>query len=433
MRITLEYSVKQEQIFHNWKEGVKYKIIPKGRRSGFTKGAANAVIDWMLQKETQILWGDTISGNVQRYFERYFEPELKRNGITYHWDKVYHQLKIGKSFCDFRSADRPENWEGFGYKYILLNEAGIILKNRDLYVKTVLPMLIDFPDSKLIAGGVPKGKKTKTGDDHMFYELSQRTGKEYEHIRITAYDNPWLTPSDIAQLEKEMMIIGGQSMADQEVYGLFIDKISDNPFFTPFDRAKHVKPCKLDKSKGLYISLDFNLNPFAMTAGHVWRDSLGHHVRLCETTAIKNGSIPELIRVINEKYSHWLPGLKITGDYSGHKREQALADNASHYMQIQRGLRLRDSQIITPVNPSHKNSRADCNYTLYYHPDIQIDPSCEELIFDMENVEYDSVKEQIIKAQRNDAAQKADFCDNFRYFEHAFIFDWRVQHERVKK
>lgn len=430
MRVKLEYSEVQEQIFHIWKPGVKYKIVCKGRRSGLTKGGANALIEWLLQGK-KVLWGDTISGNIQRYFERYIEPELKANSIEYQYDKMHHQLKIRSGFCDFRSADRPENWEGFGYDYIFLNEAGIILKNRRLYVESVLPMLMDFPDSKLIAGGVPKGKRTKTGEDHIFHELATRNEPEYEHITCTAYDNPWIAKEDVAQLEKEMFAIGGQSLVDQEVYGLFVDKTSDNPFFTHFDKERHVKPCKLDRNKQLFLSLDFNLNPFAMIAGHIWAG--GHHVQICEETAIKNGSIPQLIKTIKDKYEHWLPNIRITGDYSGRKKEQALEDNASHYTQIQRGLRLRDIQIVTPTNPLHENSRANCNYTLFYHPNLSIDPSCTELIFDMENVEYDSIKQSIIKQNRDNAAQRGDFCDTFRSMEEAFVHDWRKAHERIKK
>ena len=42
-----------------------------------------------------------------------------------------NDIKIGNTVCDFRSADKPENIEGFGYALVILNEAGIILKNRD--------------------------------------------------------------------------------------------------------------------------------------------------------------------------------------------------------------------------------------------------------------------------------------------------------------
>ena len=54
---------------------------------------------------------------------------------------------------------------------IFLNEAGIILKNNYLYTNTILPMLMDYPDSQLIAAGVPKGKIKKDGTEHIFYTL----------------------------------------------------------------------------------------------------------------------------------------------------------------------------------------------------------------------------------------------------------------------
>lgn len=431
MRVKLEYSLIQEQILFDWPEGVKYKTVRKGRRAGFTYGAGNAVIEWLLQGK-QVLWGDTIGGNIHRYFERYIEPQLRKNGITYHWDKVYNQLKIGNGFCDFRSADRPENWEGFGYNYVILNEAGIILKNRDLYIKTILPMLMDFPDSKMIAGGVPKGKKTKDGNDHVFHELCMRTSPEYKHYVATAYNNPWIRKEDVVMLENEMFAIGGNDFVRQEVYGEFVDRSAENPFFTHFERAKHVKPCALDPKKQLLISLDFNLNPFAIIAGHVWYDNEGHHAHICRSIAVKNGSVPLLIETIRKEFGGWLHNMRLTGDYSGHKKEQALEDNASHYTQIQRGLRLKDSQIFTPRNPTHENSRADCNYTLYHHPDFRIDPTCEEVIFDAENLEYDSVKQCIVKANRDIAAQKGDFGDSKRYWEHAFLFEWRQAHSKGK-
>ena len=53
-------------------------------------------------------------------------------------------LKIGNSSLDFRSADKPENIEGFGYALIILNEAGIILKNRRLWEETIRPMAMDY-------------------------------------------------------------------------------------------------------------------------------------------------------------------------------------------------------------------------------------------------------------------------------------------------
>ena len=82
-----------------------------------------------------------------------------------------------RKYCDFRSADRPENIEGFGYRHIIINEAGIILKNRNLWLESILPMTIDY-DANVIIGGTPKGKKVKNNEPHLFYELYQFKEKE---------------------------------------------------------------------------------------------------------------------------------------------------------------------------------------------------------------------------------------------------------------
>jgi len=145
---TIDVSLTKPQIEIFRKQSAKFVIVTKGRRFGATHGAAINYILRLLSGEGPILWGDTIRGNIDRYFERYFLPELKKlPQEIWKWNVQKAQLTVNGQFMDFRSADRPENWEGFGYKHIFLNEAGIILKDDYLYTNAILPMLMDFPDS----------------------------------------------------------------------------------------------------------------------------------------------------------------------------------------------------------------------------------------------------------------------------------------------
>jgi hypothetical protein len=162
-KLNLTFTKPQLDIFFP-AEPVKYTIVAKGRRFGATRGAAHACMIWAGHGK-RILWGDTINSNITRYWDRYFEPSLKHTGLKYHFDRTKNVASIGPGVIDFRSAEIPENWEGFGYHVIILNEAGIILKDPELYEKTVLPMLLDYPDSRLFAMGVPKGKLIKDGTD----------------------------------------------------------------------------------------------------------------------------------------------------------------------------------------------------------------------------------------------------------------------------
>lgn len=222
VHLDLTYSAAQNAAFFDHPPG-KYFIYPKGRRVGFTRGGMQAACEWGLEG-LAVLWGDTISVNIRKYVERYALPFLQKQRIPHTWNVVEKTLRFDTGgFIDFRSADNPENWEGFGYHKVLLNEAGIILEGengRYLYQNSVLPMLLDFEESELYAFGVPKGTA------NLFFDLHQRAtqGLPGYHTRtFTSHDSPWLSASALAGLIEEMRTLGGELLVDQEIFGRFVN------------------------------------------------------------------------------------------------------------------------------------------------------------------------------------------------------------------
>lgn len=211
--LKITYHEGQDKIFFS--ESVRKRIVAKGRRWGFTKGCAQFVIESMLDGVGPILWGDTIAANITSYVERYFLPvlnQLPKN--IWHWKKQEKKLEIRGIVCDFRSSDQPENWEGFGYKIVILNEAGIILKNQYLWYNAVRPMLMDFPDSIAIIGGTPKGK-------NLFFELHQKgngSDPNWKSFTFDSYSNPFLEESEIKEMEEELP----SSISRQEIFAEFV-------------------------------------------------------------------------------------------------------------------------------------------------------------------------------------------------------------------
>ncbi len=213
----------------------KYRriVIQKGRRLGFTYGLALflSLASCTDPKIKKILWGDTVASNNVRYVYRYFYPILQQleeeYGIFWDFKKQAAELDINGTTIDFRSADRPENWEGFGYDIIVLNEAGIILRNAYLYENAVLPMLLDNPNSLLVVGGTPKGKRWR-GEPHKFFELCElaKTDPRWKHFHFTTYDNPLNKKKEIDALVNELP----KSVVRQEIYGEFIDTMEATLF-----------------------------------------------------------------------------------------------------------------------------------------------------------------------------------------------------------
>lgn len=226
MILNLQYTKHQQEFFFNHDKNKRFFILACGRRWGKTKGAANASMEWMIEGQ-KLLWGDTISGNIDRYVDRYFKPELNKSEIKYTWSSQKKLMEFPDfgGYMDFRSADRPENWEGFGYDKIILNEAGIILKNDYLYTNAVLPMLMDNEGSKLFAIGTPKGKMVKNEREHRYfsmYKKAKSNDPSYEMHQFSSYDNPFLRNEDVKDLEDEMSTMNPQ-MVQQEIYAQFVD------------------------------------------------------------------------------------------------------------------------------------------------------------------------------------------------------------------
>ena len=208
---------QNQMLFLDDAEG-RFRFYGKGRRFGATHAATVWAMVRMLEGKS-VLWGDVVYSNIDRYVNRYFIPFAKSNDIPYDWNVQRKLFKMGTGYTDFRSADKPMTWEGFGYDYIFLNEAGIILDDEYLYYNSILPMMIDNPDSILIAAGTPK---IMQGKGLLFQTLfSKGEKKEEEHFARTysTYDNPFLLIRSIETLEKQIPAYHRR----QEIYGEFLE------------------------------------------------------------------------------------------------------------------------------------------------------------------------------------------------------------------
>ncbi|MCK9280769.1 MAG: phage terminase large subunit [Melioribacteraceae bacterium] len=224
----LELAKEAEKLLHKVQYDLliinksRFKIIAKGRRFGLTRGLAIYTVKKMIEGTERILWVDTTYSNIQRYFFRYFMPVLKLlKKDDWKYLQSRSELRIFNCLCDFRSADRPQNLEGFGYELIILNEAGIILNDSNLWNESIRPMVMDYK-ANVIIGGTPKGKFNKRAEKHLFYDLFQKgekDGKQWKAFNYSSYENPLLDKEEVKQLEADL----SPALRKQEIYGKFID------------------------------------------------------------------------------------------------------------------------------------------------------------------------------------------------------------------
>jgi hypothetical protein len=236
--LNITYTEPQWRVFFESRR--RFRIVQKGGRVGFTRGAAQAYIQKMAMadKPRYFLWGDETLVNVRKYFKQYFRPILQqigKEGATWHWSERDTELRLGNGVCHFRSADRPYRWEGFGYHEVFLNEAGLILRNPYIWEQAVQKTLLDYPDSIMIAAGVPKGHNMFT---KMIDWALDPLMPEWEHFLFSTYDNPFIPVKsiddfverspEIARQEIFGEILGEEESAFQFVKPSWVDLAFDN-------------------------------------------------------------------------------------------------------------------------------------------------------------------------------------------------------------
>lgn len=205
----------------------------------------------------------------------------------------------------------------------------------------------------------------------------------------------------------------------------------ENRFALDWEDETHIKTCWHKKEYPLYISMDFNIDPFAFIFYQIYQDAEGWHLWVFDEATIKAGTIGKAVGHIKKKFTKadmWR--CVITGDYNGNKREMSQADHASNFEQIRRELQIKPKQIQTSSNPRHVNSRNDLNYVLYHSGegkdkiDFRVDPRCENTIRDMRFVEANG-EGGIVKSNRKELHQLADHMDAVRYaINHKDVMKW---------
>lgn len=227
------------------------------------------------------------------------------------------------------------------------------------------------------------------------------------------------------------MAISDPERYNVEVMGAWGSKKVIRPFATAYNPDKHRKACTLQPNRTIYLSLDFNLDPFAMGFAHVWLDKEGMHIHNFDELTIASGNIPEAVNQIRAKYGHLLHNFHVVGDYNGNNRNMQSPDNSSNYQMLMRMLGFSTKQMHVRPNPRHSNSRSDTNFVLAHCEDYRVDvENCLSLDLDLRLVEVDT-NEKIIKSDRTKTGQKADHLDAQRYLiNDAIIQDWIKNKQR---
>ena len=198
-------------------------------------------------------------------------------------------------------------------------------------------------------------------------------------------------------------------------------KIADRPFAFAFTDG-HVRVAERRPEDAVYFGLDFNVEPFAGVASHIWEDGRGHHFHTFAEAKLGTSSITDMAAWMRQQCPY-LHLMRITGDRGGYSRSIGRDGPVKLFNELRRELGLSEKQFAVPANPRHITSREDVNYVLSNHPDVVVDHRCKHLIADMRYVEVDA-NGQILKSNRRNEAERSDYLDGWRYTINTYLRGW---------
>lgn len=404
----------------------RFNVIKCGRRFGKTELSQELIAETVLDAKIVGVFTPTYKD----LFEVWMHCKYIFHDILTAKDESVKQMRfITGGKADFWSMEDPDSGRGRKYHRAIIDECEKAGKFQQAWEQTIRPTLTDY------SGDAYLFSTPKIGITY-FKEVAKHEDihADWKTFIYPTSANPYIDPKEIesARLLLPQPIFESEYMAED------IDAMAENAFCHQYSPYKHESESAVFQvSKQLIISVDFNLNPFAVTFHHAWTDNKGEHHHQFDEGEIQNGSIPAMIDFIKTRdhgvYGRVLHAAVLSGDAMGNRGDISQRDNATLYQQLLRGLGMSERQLIISGNPKHENSRADVNYVLLYHPDYKINPkTCPMTCRDARVVQCDSFG-QIIKKDRKDLNQRADYLDaGIRYPVHNFHRKWIDRHQKTK-
>ena len=379
---------------------------------------------WLLVRESL----PTLKRTLLVSFQRFLDEGLAAHVQDFNRDTLTCTFRNGSQLI-FMSEAYEEDKDLNRFRGLEINGAGVDEVN-ELQEVTFRKLLErsgswtgcqGYPPPLVLATCNPSDNWVK-GIIHDPY-MAGKLPPSWEFLPALITDNPHVPASYLKSLRENMLpddyrrFVEGDWTAIQR----------DNLFADAFRSEYHVSSrAVFDERRPLIISVDFNLHPFGVLFGHAWHDSDGLHDYSFDEAEIPQGSLPAMIELIKQRYGAHLRSAIVTGDHGGKAGQLALGDRASHYLQLQRGLGIRESQIKVPNNPPHTVSRADCNFLLWKstqvggRSEVLVNPTtCPGLLRDLRSVQVGS-DGSLLKKNRRDLSQRADLLDCWRYRVNTF-------------
>lgn len=212
--------------------------------------------------------------------------------------------------------------------------------------------------------------------------------KSYRLFGASVYDNPFLLPDEVSRLEGLYPV--GSIERQIRLEGMWLPGLQGSRAYTSFDARVHMRPqADFIIRRPICWTWDFNVEPMISLIGQRDGNIFRIHKELVLDT---DASIDEMVQYFHHVVPQHHGEVWIYGDASGRKRNTLGPGGRSEYQVLLNLMRTYGSPVrlkVPEANPLVTNRLAAVNRVLRNEQGvshIEIDPSCKELMADLEQV-----------------------------------------------
>lgn len=326
------------------------------------------------------------------------------------------KLKNG-SLIGFKSADSgAKKYQGAGKTWFHMDEE----HPYDIYEESVIRVgrgtFLFFCTCTLLP---PEGQRSSVISWVFPKIINPWKQGELPHVALfgaSIYDNPAIAESEIRRLEAIYPV--GSPARRIRLLGEWLPGIGGARAYASFDRSLHVRTQPdIAQRRPLFWIWDFNVEPLVSLIAQ--RDN--NVYRIFNELVLDEGSVGEMCQLFYDRFPTHQAEIWIYGDASGSKRTSQTGK--TDYFLIQNEMKAYGVPLRMKVpeeNPHVPDRVNSVNRLLYDEEGVvrtQIDPSCGELIADLEGVLRDNRGGLLKSYNRKDPySRRTHTSDAWGYF-----------------
>jgi PBSX family phage terminase large subunit len=324
-----------------------YVALVAGFGAGKSESLAMKTLKLLFEiPNAQIAFYEPTVDLIKRICYPRFEEILGNTGLIYKLNKsegIIEVNNIGRII--FRSLENPQRIIGYEVHHSMVDELDTLddEKAEDAWNKIISRNRKRIPDGSkntVSVGTTPEGYKFtyKRWHKQRLKDIENKGYSDYELIKGSTYDNPFLDPSYVENLENSYP----SNLIKAYLNGEFVN-LESGQVYTEFDTELNDSNAEIQNdSETLHIGMDFNVNHMSATVG-VKRGREFHIVdEICDMA-----DTPSMIYEIKKRYDGH--GLIIYPDASGSSRKTVDASKSDIGLLKEAGFRVSAAKKNPPV------------------------------------------------------------------------------------